>query len=434
MDELGCLGHEGSLADCWHDGWGVSNCQHSEDVAISCGTPTEPAESTTPPSTGSGEQVTTAATPETITARLVGGVLNAEGFIEIQKNGTWIALCPDHFELYIAEYICTSLDHHETPSFILKEAPITNISERIWKINSSCSAKTNDLGTCFNLSPTNTCASESRVYLKCLSSRIRLVGGPSSREGRVEVYNSGRWGSVCDNTYDSRIAQVTCRSLAYNGSYELLTGLYPGEQPYTMGGLQCIGTEYELFDCTVDTSFDGRVCSRMLDVAVRCSFIPSVSTSVPLRLVEGTSDYDGRLEVKINNVWGTICNDRFDEVDASVACYMLGFGRAGATISRRENTHSMDSPIWLDELDCLGREESIMDCPHDGIGNHNCEHSEDVFINCSRTSSACPPGWRGQGCTERVNYCFGDPCENNATCVSGATGPLCLCPQVTVHG
>jgi len=40
----------------------------------------------------------------------------------------------------------------------------------------------------------------------------------------------------------------------------------------------------------------------------------------------GGSTYEGRLEIKIAGKWGTICDDSFSNVDAGVACYMLGYG------------------------------------------------------------------------------------------------------------
>ena len=44
-----------------------------------------------------------------------------------------------------------------------------------------------------------------------------------------------------------------------------------------------------------------------------------------VRLVGGSA-VEGRLEVKYNGAWGTVCNDYFTDVDAQVACYMLGYG------------------------------------------------------------------------------------------------------------
>lgn len=42
---------------------------------------------------------------------------------------------------------------------------------------------------------------------------IRLVGGESKYEGRLEVYHNGIWGTVCDDQYTPNIADVVCRSL-----------------------------------------------------------------------------------------------------------------------------------------------------------------------------------------------------------------------------
>jgi len=40
----------------------------------------------------------------------------------------------------------------------------------------------------------------------------------------------------------------------------------------------------------------------------------------------GGSSSEGRLEVKLGGVWGTVCDDYFDYIDAGVACNSLGFG------------------------------------------------------------------------------------------------------------
>lgn len=38
--------------------------------------------------------------------------------------------------------------------------------------------------------------------------------------------------------------------------------------------------------------------------------------------------------------------------------------------------------IWFDDLQCLGTEPDIFVCAHNGIGEHNCDHSQDAAVEC----------------------------------------------------
>jgi len=52
----------------------------------------------------------------------------------------------------------------------------------------------------------------------------------------------------------------------------------------------------------------------------------SLFLGASLRLVGSGLPREGRLEIYYNGQWGTVCDDRFGSLDATVACVQLGLG------------------------------------------------------------------------------------------------------------
>ena len=101
-----------------------------------------------------------------------------------------------------------------------------------------------------------------------------------------------------------------------------------------------------------------------------------------LRLVGGSNEYEGRLEILWNGVWGTVCDDGFGNVDAAVACRQLGYSADNAIAFGNGYFGQGNGTIWLDDVQCEGHENYLFQCPAADFGDHNCAHFEDVGIRC----------------------------------------------------
>ena len=100
-----------------------------------------------------------------------------------------------------------------------------------------------------------------------------------------------------------------------------------------------------------------------------------------LRIVGGDNS-NGRLEICYGGEWGTICDDNFGIDEANIACNQLGF--MGAWSAYTGGTYGEGcGPIFLDDLSCVGDENTLDACYHLSVGTHNCEHSEDVAVSCN---------------------------------------------------
>ena len=108
-------------------------------------------------------------------------------------------------------------------------------------------------------------------------------------------------------------------------------------------------------------------------------------SAVQVRLVNGSNDREGRVEVFYNGKWGTVCDDDFDILDANVVCRMLGFpGAISALPEAHFGAGNENQDIVLDDLWCQGHESSLVSCVNRRWTSSNCLHEEDAGVICMK--------------------------------------------------
>ena len=101
-----------------------------------------------------------------------------------------------------------------------------------------------------------------------------------------------------------------------------------------------------------------------------------------VRLVNGATQYEGRVEVYHNGEWGTVCDDGWDLNDAQVVCSELGLGNA-INATNRGFYGQGRGRIWLDNVECVGTERTIRNCSHRGWGIlYSSSHYEGAGVKC----------------------------------------------------
>ena len=104
--------------------------------------------------------------------------------------------------------------------------------------------------------------------------------------------------------------------------------------------------------------------------------------------MDGNFPYEGRVEIFYQGQWGTICDDSWENQDANVVCRQLGFTESSEFLDGRFLMGT--GAIILDNVECLGNESSLLACPHNGFGVHDCSHTEDVGVRCNVVTTASP--------------------------------------------
>lgn len=100
---------------------------------------------------------------------------------------------------------------------------------------------------------------------------IRLANSHMRIEGRVEYFNNGQWGTVCDDKWDIQDANVVCRQLGFSKAKRAMSQASFGEGsgPIWLDDVSCEGLERTIDNCQQKEIGDHN-CLHSEDASVVC--------------------------------------------------------------------------------------------------------------------------------------------------------------------
>ncbi|XP_055425750.1 antigen WC1.1-like [Bubalus kerabau] len=339
--------------------------------------------------------------------RLAGGDGPCSGRVEVHSGEVWTPVSDGNFTLPTAQVICAELGCGKAVS-VLGHELFRDSDGRVWAEEFRCEGEEPELRVCPRVPcPAGTCHHSGAAQVVCSEVRL-MTNGSSQCEGQVEMNISGRWRVLCASHWSLANANVVCRQLGCGVAISTPRGphLVEGGDQILTARFHCSGAESFLWSCPV-TALGGPDCSHGNTASVICSgnqiqvlsqcndsvsqpagsaaseeSAPSCSDSRQLRLVDGGGPCAGRVEILDQGSWGTICDDGWDLDDARVVCRQLGCGEALNAVGSA-HFGAGSGPIWLDNLNCTGKESQVWRCPSRGWGRHDCRHKQDAGVICS---------------------------------------------------
>uniref|UniRef100_H0XKW6 Soluble scavenger receptor cysteine-rich domain-containing protein SSC5D n=1 Tax=Otolemur garnettii TaxID=30611 RepID=H0XKW6_OTOGA len=418
LDNVRCSGEEASLALCAHDSWFTHDCSHEKDAGAICsvsGAFSEPS-LTTAPEILTPPPTVCASPGAWIEVRLLNGTGRCSGRVEVLIQDTWGTVCDDLWDLAEATVVCRQLRCGHAAA-APTGAHFGAGSGKILLDDVQCVGSEGHLGQCVhNGQARHNCGHLEDASVICTGPgfrmEVKLLNGTGRCSGRVEVLIQGTWGTVCDDLWDLAEATVVCRQLQCGHAVAAPTGAHfgAGSGKILLDNVQCLGSEGHLGQC-MHRDQAGHNCGHLEDAGVICAGadgspapIPNPTTEpeaappsdmlpgawMEVRLLNGTGRCSGRVEVLIQGMWGTVCDDFWDVAEATVVCRQLQCGHA---VAAPTGAHfgAGSGKILLDDVQCVGSEGHLGQCVHGGQARHNCGHLEDAGVICAGADGSSAP-------------------------------------------
>ena len=240
MDDVRCDQNDKSLLNCSFRGWGNNDCSHAEDITIKCS--------------------------NDVARRCISTGTCSVGFYH---SGNMCKRCSGECGSCINKIACTSC---RPGTYLLGGACPTSCSFGLYANTNSlrCERCNSNCLTCESNSTFCT-SCRKRMYLrdaKCTADcgdqypikhvkTLRLVGGKTKFEGRVEVLHRGQWSPICGKTWNKSGGNVVCQQLHYGKAESISKRSTHHAGAHMLAiNVRCTGNEGTIHDCRhVDWSY-----------------------------------------------------------------------------------------------------------------------------------------------------------------------------------
>uniref|UniRef100_A0A8C9MNH6 Lysyl oxidase homolog n=1 Tax=Serinus canaria TaxID=9135 RepID=A0A8C9MNH6_SERCA len=367
LDNVHCTGRESSLAGCGSNGWGVSDCKHTEDVGVLCSDKRIPGFKFDNSLINQIENMNIQVEDIRIRAILATyrkRVPVTEGYVEVKDEGTWKQICDKHWTMKNSRVVCGMFGFPSERKYNTNVYNYSQLKQPAHPVPDPGTGADHHLSACsgnlLGVPPWK--IQDLKGFggpgfppssLRLEQPLVRLKGGANTGEGRVEVLRNGEWGTVCDDNWNLVSASVVCRELGFGSAKEAITGarLGQGMGPIHLNEIDCTGFEKSVTDCKFNTESQG--CNHEEDAAVRCN-VPAMGFQNQLRLSGGRNPYEGRVEVLAERNgtlrWGTVCSHNWGTVEAMVVCRQLGLGFASHAFQHSTAWHGMGFKVHYSHM------------------------------------------------------------------------------------
>ena len=354
LDNVECTGTEDRLIDCPYDPI-TRDCRHREDIGVVCTATSPPIVATLPvPAQPTVTADQTDPTRLTVSWTAPTSSVSFTGYqvqIKEAEGGHWTPIYP-----------ATQTTLSKT--FTNLQSDRAHVA-RVRTVNSEGVSAWSPEGS--------TLAAGVTGSIPALAVNVGASAGVE-----VAEYFTGN-----GRSYTATSSAGSTASVVANGATVTVCGEAAGSATITVTARNAKGSAEQQFAVTVSDPPAGTKIQKCTGAGA-------------IRLVGGSTAWEGRVELYHNGQWGTVCHDQWDDTDAQVVCQQVGY--SGGTARRAAAFGEGSGPSWLDDVRCTGTESQITECPsRGGLGSHNCRHAEDAGVVCTEPPTGDTGGVGGNG-------------------------------------